>query len=252
MTAVAPRALQTTPRRFSPPSFPISRITGTPRPSDGRSPVRHRALAPADDRTARAPPSRHAYACGGVIGDQLDHGAVSCSAYASSRTRGIVRRTAKAKAISRWWRPLRRHFSADDARHQLDIAIDWGRYAELFEYGSERGELVLEPAAPHPVTAAFRPLRASPLVRPRVASAALRPGCGASVPLGFACDRRCRASNSATTTAAANAKITTTPVLGEVLLPSGHPAVADRCSGLRDVGQQVHGRGRGVHATHPV
>jgi NitT/TauT family transport system ATP-binding protein len=38
---------------------------------------------------------------------------------------------------------LRRGFSADEARHQLDIAIDWGRYGELFEYDAEDGELVL-------------------------------------------------------------------------------------------------------------
>jgi NitT/TauT family transport system ATP-binding protein len=38
---------------------------------------------------------------------------------------------------------LRRGFSADEARHQLDIAIDWGRYGELFEYDAETGELVL-------------------------------------------------------------------------------------------------------------
>jgi NitT/TauT family transport system ATP-binding protein len=42
---------------------------------------------------------------------------------------------------------LRRGFSADEARHQLDIAIDWGRYGELFEYDAERGELILESAA---------------------------------------------------------------------------------------------------------
>jgi NitT/TauT family transport system ATP-binding protein len=38
---------------------------------------------------------------------------------------------------------LRRGFSADEARRQLDIAIDWGRYGELFEYDAEDGELVL-------------------------------------------------------------------------------------------------------------
>jgi len=38
---------------------------------------------------------------------------------------------------------LRRGFSADEARHQLDIAIDWGRYGELFEYDAETGQLVL-------------------------------------------------------------------------------------------------------------
>jgi NitT/TauT family transport system ATP-binding protein len=44
---------------------------------------------------------------------------------------------------------LRRGFSADEARRQLDIAIDWGRYGELFEYDAESGQLVLgsDPAA---------------------------------------------------------------------------------------------------------
>jgi NitT/TauT family transport system ATP-binding protein len=31
----------------------------------------------------------------------------------------------------------------DEARNQLDIAIDWGRYGELFEYDAESGQLVL-------------------------------------------------------------------------------------------------------------
>lgn len=35
---------------------------------------------------------------------------------------------------------------AQEARHQLDIAIDWGRYAELFDYNTATGELVAEPA----------------------------------------------------------------------------------------------------------
>jgi NitT/TauT family transport system ATP-binding protein len=39
---------------------------------------------------------------------------------------------------------LRRGFAADEARHQLDIAIDWGRYGELFEYDAESGQLKLE------------------------------------------------------------------------------------------------------------
>jgi NitT/TauT family transport system ATP-binding protein len=38
---------------------------------------------------------------------------------------------------------LRRGFTDDEARRQLDIAIDWGRYGELFEYDSESGELAL-------------------------------------------------------------------------------------------------------------
>ena len=38
---------------------------------------------------------------------------------------------------------LRRGFSAEEARRQLDTAIEWGRYGELFEYDAESGELVL-------------------------------------------------------------------------------------------------------------
>ncbi|HWG27627.1 nitrate/sulfonate/bicarbonate ABC transporter ATP-binding protein [Actinospica sp.] len=39
---------------------------------------------------------------------------------------------------------LRRGFSAEDARRQLDTAIDWGRYAELFDYDADDGMLLLE------------------------------------------------------------------------------------------------------------
>jgi NitT/TauT family transport system ATP-binding protein len=39
---------------------------------------------------------------------------------------------------------LRRGFSEDEAREQLDIAIDWGRYGELFEYDADTGQLSLE------------------------------------------------------------------------------------------------------------
>jgi NitT/TauT family transport system ATP-binding protein len=49
---------------------------------------------------------------------------------------------------------LRRGFSAEEARHQLGIAIDWGRYAELFEYDAERGELLLPGAASEAAPAA--------------------------------------------------------------------------------------------------
>lgn len=38
---------------------------------------------------------------------------------------------------------LRRGFSADDTERQLDIAIDWGRYGELFDYDADSGELVI-------------------------------------------------------------------------------------------------------------
>jgi hypothetical protein len=39
---------------------------------------------------------------------------------------------------------LRRGFSDDEARHQLDIAIDWGRYGELYEYDANTGQLQRE------------------------------------------------------------------------------------------------------------
>lgn len=38
---------------------------------------------------------------------------------------------------------LRNHYSQDEARAQLDTAIDWARYAELFEYDAARGEITL-------------------------------------------------------------------------------------------------------------
>jgi NitT/TauT family transport system ATP-binding protein len=42
---------------------------------------------------------------------------------------------------------LRRGFSTTEARSQLDTAIDWGRYAELYDYDSDDDELTLEPGA---------------------------------------------------------------------------------------------------------
>jgi len=52
---------------------------------------------------------------------------------------------------------LRRGFSDDEARHQLDIAIDWGRYGELYDYDANTGQLRSEPRAirnePDPVEA---------------------------------------------------------------------------------------------------
>ncbi len=38
---------------------------------------------------------------------------------------------------------LRRGLSEENANRQLEIAIDWGRYAELFDYDADKGELVL-------------------------------------------------------------------------------------------------------------
>ena len=42
---------------------------------------------------------------------------------------------------------LRRGFSDEEARRQLDIAIDWGRYGELYEYNANTGQLQLDPLA---------------------------------------------------------------------------------------------------------
>jgi NitT/TauT family transport system ATP-binding protein len=41
---------------------------------------------------------------------------------------------------------LRRGFSEDEARQQLRIAIDWGRYGELFDFDANTGQFRLEPA----------------------------------------------------------------------------------------------------------
>lgn len=38
---------------------------------------------------------------------------------------------------------LRRGYGPDDIEKQLDIAIDWGRYGELFDYDADSGELML-------------------------------------------------------------------------------------------------------------
>ncbi|WP_298446557.1 nitrate/sulfonate/bicarbonate ABC transporter ATP-binding protein [Gordonia sp. (in: high G+C Gram-positive bacteria)] len=42
---------------------------------------------------------------------------------------------------------LSRGYSRDDTEKQLDIAIDWGRYGELFDYDADTGELVLSEVA---------------------------------------------------------------------------------------------------------
>jgi hypothetical protein len=41
---------------------------------------------------------------------------------------------------------LERYFSPAEARQQLDTAIDWGRYAELFAYNDDAGVFFLEDA----------------------------------------------------------------------------------------------------------
>jgi NitT/TauT family transport system ATP-binding protein len=43
---------------------------------------------------------------------------------------------------------LERSFSPDEARRQLDTAIDWGRHAELFGCDGDTGEFFLEAGEP--------------------------------------------------------------------------------------------------------
>jgi NitT/TauT family transport system ATP-binding protein len=42
---------------------------------------------------------------------------------------------------------LDEHFTQEDAQRQLDTALNWGRYAELFSYDSESDKLLLDEAA---------------------------------------------------------------------------------------------------------
>ena len=45
---------------------------------------------------------------------------------------------------------LRRGFTEEEARQQLDLAIDWGRYGELYEFDANTGQLKLELADSEP------------------------------------------------------------------------------------------------------
>jgi len=38
---------------------------------------------------------------------------------------------------------LEEHFSEEESRRQLETAIQWGRYAEIFEYDAGSGKLTL-------------------------------------------------------------------------------------------------------------
>ncbi|MDR3661383.1 MAG: AAA-associated domain-containing protein, partial [Mycobacterium sp.] len=42
---------------------------------------------------------------------------------------------------------LRRGFNAADAQQQLDTAIDWGRYGELYDYDTDTDNITADPAA---------------------------------------------------------------------------------------------------------
>lgn len=39
---------------------------------------------------------------------------------------------------------MEKHFSPEEAAHRLDTLIDWGRYAEIFYYDEDTGQLLLE------------------------------------------------------------------------------------------------------------
>lgn len=54
---------------------------------------------------------------------------------------------------------LDEHFSQDEVQRQLETAMNWGRYAEIFDYDSETGRLVL---AEPPVENAPQPAVAKP------------------------------------------------------------------------------------------
>src|SRR6202050_5702394 len=43
------------------------------------------------------------------------------------------------------------HFSEDEVQRQLDTAMNWGRYAEIFDYDRESGRLTQTDAAPNDI-----------------------------------------------------------------------------------------------------
>ena len=47
---------------------------------------------------------------------------------------------------------LRRAFTDPEAKQQLDVALDWGRYAELFSFDAAHDELALDPGRVPAVT----------------------------------------------------------------------------------------------------
>ena len=48
---------------------------------------------------------------------------------------------------------LQQGFSANDAQQQLDIAIGWGRYAELFDYNTHTDQITAEADTEIPASA---------------------------------------------------------------------------------------------------
>src|ERR1019366_2474724 len=70
---------------------------------------------------------------------------------------------------------LDEHFSQDEVERQFDTAMNWGRYAEIFDFDRESHRLILaEPVGePHPPRVAFRPLVRIWSMLPRVSVAGL-------------------------------------------------------------------------------
>ena len=52
---------------------------------------------------------------------------------------------------------LDEHFSQDEVTRQFETAMNWGRYAEIFDYDAEKGRLVLAEHTPEPHAAATQP-----------------------------------------------------------------------------------------------
>ncbi|HKS70625.1 MAG TPA: nitrate/sulfonate/bicarbonate ABC transporter ATP-binding protein [Ktedonobacterales bacterium] len=65
---------------------------------------------------------------------------------------------------------LEASFSPSEARRQLDTAIDWGRYAELFAYDDESGEFTLEDEQAPPAQDAGAPRHIEPTAPPPLGS----------------------------------------------------------------------------------
>jgi NitT/TauT family transport system ATP-binding protein len=43
---------------------------------------------------------------------------------------------------------LQKHFSDDEAEHQIDTALNWGRYGDLFTYDAKSDRLSLHEPIP--------------------------------------------------------------------------------------------------------
>jgi NitT/TauT family transport system ATP-binding protein len=61
----------------------------------------------------------------------------------------LISKTDRAMPLEFFRDILDEHFSSDETQRQIDTALDWGRYAGIFEYDSASDKLTLhEPASP--------------------------------------------------------------------------------------------------------